>query len=173
MKMAVLTIVLLFAAVPLFAETYTWVDDQGTVNFTEDRGNVPARYRKKAKVVGEVELPPAEAPQGGEKPAVKGKGEAVSQPGLQGKKKAVYGGKESDAWKREFAALDADVKAAEKQLVETRNLLKDTSSMSRSEYLSIQSTLRSLENSVLVRRQKLEDLRKNADAAGVPEDLLE
>ena len=173
MKMAVLTIVLLFAAVPLFAETYTWVDDQGTVNFTEDRGNVPARYRKKVKVVGEVELPPAEAPQGGEKPAAKGKGEAVLQPVRQEKKKAAYGGKESDAWKTEFARLDNDVKAAEKQLVEARNRLKDTSTMSRAEYLTIQNTLRSLENSVLVRRKKLEDFRRDADTAGVPAELLE
>jgi len=174
MKIAVLSIALLFAAVPLFAETYTWEDDQGTVNFTEDLGNVPPRYRKKVKVFGEVELPPAEAPaKAGKAPVKEKEGMAGATGARQEKKKAVYGGKESEAWKAELTALVADLKYAEKQLAETRSRLKDTSSMSRTEYLTIQSLIRSQENSVLVRKKKLEDFRKDADAAGVPAELLE
>ena len=44
-------IILLFA-VPVFAETYKWVDDRGTVNFADDLGSVPKKYRKKVKVLG-------------------------------------------------------------------------------------------------------------------------
>jgi hypothetical protein len=179
MKIAVLSIALLFAALPLFADTYTWEDDQGTVNFTEDLGNVPPRYRKKVKIVGDVELPPAEAPAGAGKAQVKEKaeGQKGGMPGAAGarqeKKKTIYGGKESEAWKSESAALEADLKYVEKQLAETRSRLKDTSSMSRTEYLTIQSLIRSQENSVLIRKKKLEDFRKDAEGAGVPAEVLE
>jgi hypothetical protein len=179
MKISVFCISMVLIALPAIAETYTWEDSQGTVNFTEDLGNVPARYRKKVKVLGDTELPPAEVNEKGEKPAQKGKVEGAREirsgapAARQDKKKAFYGGKESETWKSEFAALDADVKAAEKQLVETRHRMQDTSGMSRAEYLTVQSTLKSLENSVLMRRKKLEDLKKEAETAGVPADLME
>jgi uncharacterized protein YjdB len=179
MKISLFCISMVLIAFPAIAETYTWVDAQGTVNFTEDLGNVPARYRKKVKVLGDVELPPGEVNEGVEKPARKGKVEGAREirsgaPAAgQDKKKTVYGGKESAAWKSEFAALDADVKAAEKQLVETRHLMQDTGGMSRTEFLTIQNTLKSLENSVLLRRKKLEALKNEAETAGVPADLME
>jgi uncharacterized protein DUF4124 len=179
MKISVFCISMVLIALSAIADTYTWVDDQGTVNFTEDLGNVPARYRKKVKVFGDVELPPAEVNEGGEKPARKGKVEGAREikPGApaagKDKKKAVYGGKESETWKAEFAALDADVKAAEKQLVETRHRMQDTGGMSRYEFLTLQNTLKSLENSVLLRRKKLEELKKEAETAGLPAELME
>jgi hypothetical protein len=178
-KIAIFCISMVLIALPAIAETYTWVDAQGTVNFTEDLGNVPAKYRKKVKVLGDVDIPPVEVNEGGEKPALKGKVEGVREikPGApaagKDKKKIFYGGKESETWKAEFSALDADVKAAEKQLVETRHRMQDTSGMTRTEFLTIQNTLKSLENSVLLRRKKLEDLKKEADAAGVPAELME
>ena len=175
MKICILCISMLLFAVPVVAETYTWEDDQGTVNFAEDLGNVPKKYRKKVKVVGEEELPPPEANGGEGKPAVKGKTEAAREPMEKGPagQQAVYGGKDAKTWKFEFMSLDADVKAAEKQLVEIRNRMKDTSGMSRTEYLSIQNTIKSLELSVLERRKKLGDLKKEAETAGVPADLME
>jgi hypothetical protein len=179
MKIYILCISVVLFALPSFAEIYSWVDDQGTVNFTEDRGSVPARYRKKVKIFGDVELPPAEINQGGEKPPAKGKTDGTGESGVgaqaprQDKPKTVYGGKDAETWKSEFAALDGELKSAEKQLVETRNRMKDTSGMSRSEYLSIQTTLMSQENSVLQRRKKMEDFKSEAAAAGVPTGLLE
>lgn len=178
MKIYLLCIVAVLFALPSFADTYTWVDNQGTVNFTEDLGNVPAKYRNKVKVLGEEEPPPAEVNQGGEKPSAKVKPDAARVPkqgeGAQkDKAKTVYGGKTAESWKSEFGALDADLKASEKQLVETRNLVKDTSGMSRTDYLTIQNTLRAIENSVLMRRKRIEDLRREAEAAGVPAGLID
>ena len=175
MKICMLCISLVLFALPVIAETYTWEDDHGTVNFTEDLGNVPKKYRKKVKIVGEDELPSPEANVGNGKPAVKEKTEGSREP----KEKApaaqqgVYGGKDAKVWKSEFNSLDGDVKAAEKQLVEMRNRMKDTSGMSRTEYLNIQSTIKSLELSVLERRKKLDDFKKEADTAGVPAGLME
>lgn len=183
MKTFVLLITLALFAVPAIAETYVWEDDQGTVNFTEDLGKVPIKYRKKVRIVGEEDPPPAEVKEGKEKPVVpqkaeNGRGEAAPDdkggaPPARPEKKAVYGGKDADAWKSEFAAIRADVKAAEKQLVEYRNRMKDVSGMSRSEYLSIQNTVRSIEHSVLERRKKLDDLKGEAASAGVPAELME
>ena len=168
---------MVFFALPAIAETYTWEDDQGTVNFTEDLGNVPKKYRKKVKVVGEEALPSPEVKEGGEKPAAKGKGTGgprkETSAGKQDTKKAMYGGKDADAWKSAFESLNGELKAAEKQLVEYQGRLKDTGSMSRSEYLSIQNTIKSLENAVLVRRKKLDELKSEAGIAGVPAELME
>lgn len=179
MKIIILSITLVLFALPALAVTYTWEDAQGTINFTEDLGNVPAKYRKKVKIVGDEELLPSVSDEAVETPAAKprakgagGTGEGV-QPAKQSSEKAVYGGKDAAAWKAEHAALDGDVKAAEQQLVEYRSRMKDTSGMSRSEYLGIQATIRSLENSVLMRKQKLEDLKQRAAAAGVPAGLIE
>jgi hypothetical protein len=179
MKISVLCILLVLVALPAIAETYTWEDAQGTVNFTEDLGNVPPKYRKKVKVLGDVESPPAEVNEVGEKPAPRGKveGSREGKPGAPAagkeKTKAIYGGKESEAWKAEFGALDADVKAAEKQLAETRTRMQETTGMSRAEYLTLQNRVKTLESSLLQRRKKLEALKQEAEAAGVPAELME
>ena len=60
MNAALLVITLVLFAVPVCAETYVWEDEQGTVNFAEDLGKVPKKYRKQAKIAGEEELPPSE-----------------------------------------------------------------------------------------------------------------
>ena len=168
--------VVLFA-LPAIAETYTWEDDQGTVNFTEDLGNIPAKYRKKVKIVGEEEVLSPAAIGESEKPGAKGKGTGELKEGVpsvkQDKKNRVYGGKDADAWKSEFRSLNADLNASEKQLVEYRNRLNDTSSMSRSEYLGLQNTIKSIEYSVVGQKKKLDDLKKEAETAGVPANLME
>ena len=179
MKICMLCISLILFALPAIAETYTWEDDQGTVNFTEDLGSVPKKYRKKVKIVGEDELPSPEANVGNGKPVVKGKAEGAggAKEGItatnQEKKKETYGGKDADAWKSEFSAANADLKAAEKQLAEYQDRTKDTGNMSRSQYLSLQYTIKSLENSVQFRKKKLDDLKKEAETAAVPADVME
>ena len=177
MKIFIPCLMAVLFALPAFAETYTWEDDQGTVNFTEDLGNVPAKYRKKVKTVGEEDLLSPAATGEGEKPGAKGKGTGELKEGVpsvkQDKKNRVYGGKDADAWKSEFRSLNADLNASEKQLVEYRNRLNDTSSMSRSEYLSIQNTIKSIEYNVIGQRKKLDDLKKEAEIAGVPANLME
>ena len=57
-KLAVVLFLMAFC-VPAMAETYTWTDDSGTMNFTEDFGKIPKKYRKKARKVGDESAPPA------------------------------------------------------------------------------------------------------------------
>lgn len=179
MRSIFVAIILLFA-VPALAETYKWVDDKGTVNFADDLGSVPKKYRKKVKVLGGDE---GNAPQVTEideptKGKVKGEDkkdnpkESVAA-GKEGKKKVVYGGKDEAAWKADFGKLKADIKASEEQLNDTRTRMNDSSKMSRSEYLSLQYTVKDIEHRLTELRKKLDALNESAAKAGVPPELHE
>ncbi|HEY6837471.1 MAG TPA: DUF4124 domain-containing protein [Geobacteraceae bacterium] len=174
MKRALLVMTLLMFAVPAAATTYTWEDDQGTVNFTEDYGKIPKKYRKKAKVLGGEEEEPSVVvePEQGEKgkPKAATPRETSEQPQAE-QKNTVFGGKEGKAWRAEFGQLKADLKASEDQLVDLRKRLADTSKMSRSEYLRLQDSIRNLENRILGLRERLDDLKAAANRAGVPDEF--
>jgi uncharacterized protein DUF4124 len=177
MKTAVLVSILVIFAFPASAVTYKWVDDQGTVNFTEDLGSVPPKYRKKARVVGAEEdatPPPTSETKEEAKPVQKpkGAGQTSEQPLTEKKElKKTYGEKSAEAWKAEFGQLSAEIKAAEDQLVELRGRLSDVSKMSRGEYLSIQKTINNSENRILGLRKKRDALNEEANKAEVPAEI--
>jgi hypothetical protein len=182
MKNLLVSIALLVFTTPLLAETYKWVDDKGTVNFTEDLGNVPPKYRKIFKIVGEEEESgPAEiikdADKGRAKKEIaaeqKGEGKEVAPSGKQENKKTLYGDKDAETWKKEYGIVKSDLRAAEEQLVSNRKMLQDTSKMSRTEYLGITNTNKALESRILDLREKLNTLKQSATSAGLPADLLE
>lgn len=53
-----LSLLILCSAAVADAETYNWTDDQGVVNFTDDPGQIPAKYRSKAlKKVKDITVP--------------------------------------------------------------------------------------------------------------------
>ena len=160
-----LVAMLLLYPVCAAAETYEWTDERGTVNFTEDLGKVPKKYRKKAKVLG---VDDSAAPMSSVSP----------EPGLAKPKvddsqpvRKLYGGRDESAWRRDFLAANHDLQSAETELAALRDRLRDTSKMSRSEYLSIQNTIKHAEARVLERRRKLDLLREKADRFDVPLDL--
>lgn len=177
MKKLAVALLLMAFTVPAMAETYTWTDDSGTMNFTEDFGRIPKKYRKKARKVGD-ESAPAAPVETRETPKQK-RADSPADLGAQGnsaakaEKSLQYGGKSADEWKRQFAALRGELKSAETQLVETRRRLDDTSKMSRSEYLGLQISIRNVEKRVLDLRGKLQELEAEAAKAEVPADLRE
>ena len=175
MKTLILVVTMMLFTMPALAVTYEWEDAQGTVNFTEDLGNVPKKYRMKARIVGDEEPSPTEVKEGIVKPAPKQQspGNKEGIPVAKPVDKQVYGGKDAAAWKAEFAAANADLRAGEKQLVELRSRLNDTSGMSRTEYLSIQNTIKNVESSVLEQRKKLNALKQEAEKVEVPADLMD
>ncbi len=177
MKKTVWLLTLLLFAAPAFGATYTWVDDQGTTNFSDDLGSIPKKYRKKAKILGGEEEEPPPAQEQEAKPKVREKGpesapggeaKGTAPAGGQEKKGAEFGGKAGSTWKAEFEKVNADLKAAEDQLVQLRGRLANTGGMSRTEYLSIQATIRNTESRVLELRKKRDDLAAAADRAQVP-----
>jgi hypothetical protein len=46
-----LLFILLLAATVAHAETYKWIDSEGTVHFSESLGEIPATYRKSARLL--------------------------------------------------------------------------------------------------------------------------
>jgi hypothetical protein len=174
MKRFALLLCLLVLPTTGSAITYKWVDEKGTVGFADDLGNIPKRYRSKAVVVDAapqpVEVIETPAPQGKEVPKDKAD-KGVAAPEKLEKKKAVYGGKDEDAWRKDFAKLKADIKANEEHLAEMKGRLADTSKMSRSEYVSLQNSIKDTEIRLNSLRQKLDSLQETADKANVPSEL--
>ena len=172
MKVVVLVATLLIFSGSAIGAVYSWVDDQGTMNFTEDYGSIPKKYRKKAKVVGGDEEEPAAEPQN-----KKTNARSTVTPETQQKpvasggeetRKVLYGGKEGSAWKTDFMRINADLKAAEDQLAQLRGRLEDTSNMSRSEYLSIQMSIKNTESHVSDLRRQRDALVDSANKAMLP-----
>lgn len=38
------------------AMTYQWIDDQGVIGFTDDRGNIPAKYRNRTRTREDITI---------------------------------------------------------------------------------------------------------------------
>lgn len=175
MKSAIIVMTLMLFAVPALAETYQWIDNQGTVNFTEDPGSIPKQYRKKAKVLGGEEAAPAVSGEGTEGAQTgsddKGKGKVAEPPaGAKKGEKKAYGGRSSDAWKTEFDDLNGRIKDEEEQLSGLKERMNDTSKMSRGEYLSVQMGIKSSESRLNRLKQRRDELTTEANRAGVPTD---
>jgi hypothetical protein len=61
MRQLISTIVLLLLASAAFCETYTW-EDQNGINFTDDLGKVPKKYRSKAIAEARKDITESKAP---------------------------------------------------------------------------------------------------------------
>jgi len=171
MKTALITAILVLFALPVLAVTYEWEDSQGTINFTEDPGSIPKQYRNKAKILGAEEEVASPEP-AAVKDEPKSKGETPEQAaGGTKEKKKMYGGKSPETWSRDCAQLNANIKAEEDQLSELKERIKDTSKMSRGEYLSIQMGINGSESRLQRLRGKLAALTEEADRADLPADL--
>ena len=164
MKKLLLLLLLLYP-LSAAAETYQWTDERGTVNFAEDLGKVPKKYRKKAKLLGSDDAEPAA-------PAVVTAPESAGPKGGEIQKgKQVYGGKDEAAWRREFLQASSNLQNAETEVLALKRRLDDTSKMSRSEYLLIQTSIRQGESRVEVLQRSMEQLRETADRLGVPAEF--
>ena len=177
MRTCVIFLLLVLFAIPAEALTYRWVDKEGNTNYTDDLGNVPQQYRKGARIVGQEEdaAPPPSAENKekankGDKAKWSGESGEQSAPATRAQKKS-YGGKTAETWKKDFGQLDADIKAAEDQLSELNDRMKDTSKMSRGEYVSIQMGINSAESRLQRLRGKRDALVEEANRADVPAEL--
>lgn len=169
-------ITLVFFAVSAHAATFKWVDDQGTLNFTEDPGNIPLKYRKKAVIVGEEEsvadsVTETKEPKIGEKSLEPAETKGVAPIEKQEKKKAEYGGKSETAWKSEFYRLRSEIKSVDDQLDSRRTQFSDPSKLSRTQYKNLQYEIKSLEQMRNDLAAKLNSLRNEATREGVPAEI--
>jgi len=177
MKTAIIFAILVMFAVPAWAVTYEWEDNQGTINFTEDLGSIPKQYRKKAKVLGaeeEVASPEPAAVTDEPKPGADAKGKVQTPVPIAGgnkEPKKMYGGKSAETWRKDFAQINGNIKAEEDQVGELKDRIKDTSKMSRGEYLSIQMGINASESRLQRLRGKLDALTEEAKRSDVPAEF--
>lgn len=172
------TVMILALAVAAHADIYKWVDQGGTVHYTEDPGKVPQKYRKKVTVIPEEGAPAAEVTetvvdQGAKenRPAA-GEKDAENAPvPKQEKKKAIYGGKDGDAWKTEFSTLRSEINSNEAELAARQAKLVNPGTMSRGEFLGIQRETKRIEETLSVLNSRLNALEESAQRAGVPLEL--
>ncbi|MBT0654352.1 DUF4124 domain-containing protein [Geomobilimonas luticola] len=166
-----LAMLVIISAVPAHAVTYKWVDKKGTVSFTEDLGKVPPEYRKKV-VILDADVPTGpeitEIDESKGKPDATGAESAKDRTTAGDKKAILFGGKDENVWRKDFGRLKSDLRAAEDQAEQLRGRLADTSKMSRTEYLSIQASLKNVELRVQELKTKLSALEETANKAGVP-----
>jgi hypothetical protein len=98
------------------AATYEWTDDAGVVHFTDDQGNIPAKFLKKVKELNtgsdeDVKTPPVPAPQSTPPEA--------SSP--SNRKVMLYGGYGERHWRLRFATLRGEIKSLEESLPAMKN----------------------------------------------------
>lgn len=107
------------------AETYSWIDDSGTYNFTEDPSSIPPRYRNKVNRREDLGKDPvsqepaaqaskaatAEAPEA--KPAAAPGTKPAAAP-VEDKK--LYDGKTPDAWRQEMESQEAELAQLEQRM---------------------------------------------------------
>jgi len=168
MKSAIIVVVLVLFTVPSMAVTYRWEDKQGTINFTEDLGNIPKEYRKKAKIVGEEEESSPAVTEEVSKGAKGKEGAAKSPSGEKSDQKKMYGGRSAESWKSEFSELNGKIKTEEEQLSFLKDRMKDSSKIRRGEYLSLQMGVNDSEGRLKRLREKLDQLTSEANRWNVP-----
>jgi len=135
-RMIFLAAALIAAAVaPAAAETYSWIDDQGTYNFADDLSQVPKKYRKKVLRRDDGVSQPSAAPAAPAAAAAQDKAlrnpaeapKAGSPPASSAPNDDRYGGKTQDEWRKEFSAQEAELTVLEQQMARIRDRIKAAS----------------------------------------------
>jgi hypothetical protein len=154
------------------AETYSWIDDSGTYNFTEDYSSIPKKYRKKVKRHGDVQQD--QAPQASpniEKPVQQTeKSEAKTAVAPDGGKE-LYGGKSRADWRKELDAREAELSGIEQRMERVRQQTNDPKGISKAQFdvlkMEYDDTRATYEQKYKSYVELIETIRK----AGLPVDI--
>jgi hypothetical protein len=164
--------VMLLRSLPAMAETYTWTDKSGTVNFSDDYSSVPKEYRKKVHKLGDIDAQPVPADtgrSGGEQPAQP----SASKTGTPGAPEAesgngLYGGKKAETWQQEFKARESDYKQLENQLLQLEELIKKPVGVSMERVQGLPQEFKETQKQYNEALKAYNDLNDAANRAGLP-----
>jgi hypothetical protein len=124
MKLLIFLAGFMLWAAPLLAETYSWVDETGTYNFTEDYSSVPKKYRKSVEKRGSMDsqTTPAVPPSAGTATPAGSTSKNLAGAGKEGAKttapEEMYGGKTMAAWQQELTTAQAELKRLDARVKE-------------------------------------------------------
>lgn len=136
MKSILVIIFVLMLTGQLGAETYSWVDETGTYNFSEDLSRVPKKYRKNVNRRGDMgsrEAAPAKAipeksTQGDPRKVEDANGKSG---GSTGGDTQLFGGKTQDAWRNELKTHETELTTLEQQLERIKKQITTPARLSR------------------------------------------
>ena len=117
----VLTIVFLMIPFLIQAEVYKWIDDKGTIHFTDDYSNIPPSYREQHKVEIRRDIQEEGAPLEPQKIILRIKGEQAKTD-LYRQEEAWWREKERP-WKEQLEEASENNKLANKELLEESSKL--------------------------------------------------
>lgn len=164
-------LIFLAMASAVAADTYSWVDDKGSIVYTDNPSSLPKKRLSKVKRKPEVAVNhepvnaalPLSAPQKAEeKPGAAEPGATYADDA------ALYGGRALGSWRSEFDGMRAEMKRLMAEMEKCREQIGAVAGLNRGEYIAVQKKLRLLESEALKLQDKIVSLKKEATAAGVP-----
>jgi len=176
-KMLITLVIVLIFVGTAAAETYKWIDGKGTINFTEDYSQIPKKYRKKARKIGDVSGDTSSTVTSGTEERSNGQAKKTAAGDTENgstekqEKKNFYGGKSGDAWKSEFSKLKAEMQNVQTQINEKRSRLNNSANLTRAQYLGIEYSIKDLETKHAELQDRQNTLDSAASQAGVPYEL--
>ena len=161
-------------ATQLHAETYSWIDDSGTYNFTEDYSRIPKKYRKKVKRREDVqqdEKPPAAS--ASEKKAVgpAEKPDAKASISPDSGKEQLYGGKSRAAWSREMAEREAELTGIEQRMEQIKKQISDTKGVTPGQFEELKKEYNNSRATYDQKYKGYSDLMETIRKAGIPVEI--
>jgi len=159
---------------PLMAETYSWIDENGTYNFTEDYSRVPKKYRSSVNKRGDMGVSPLP-----KEPVSPPAGSGVAPPAAS-KKSAdgkpespvgSFGGKSVAQWKQEFGEREAAMGAIRKRVDEIDALLKKNISDKEQTRSLVSERNRAVEQFTEMRKE-YDQFAEQARKAGIQVDII-
>jgi Domain of unknown function (DUF4124) len=165
--------ILIFAA-PLMAETYSWEDEKGTVNFTENYTSIPAKYRKKARKLGDMGSDTSSAPPAaisGAKETAAARVNAGTGASPSGEASGLFNGRKPEAWQQEMRPLYAEVKRLEQQLVELESLIRKPAGISKSRADGLPQEFRETQRLYNQALKQYNSMNDDANTVGLPAEF--
>lgn len=172
MKCAVFVGIILCMAVQAGAETYSWVDENGTYNFTEDFSSVPKKYRNSAVKRGEMDGQPVEPPRAAA-PAPGASGAPVAQKtatpaARDAADDGLFGGKAPEAWQQEMRPLYAEVKRLEQQLGQLEGLMRKPAGISKERFDGLAQEFKDVQKQYNEALKSYNSMNDAANKVGLP-----
>jgi hypothetical protein len=175
MRLIIVSLLLLATPAICSAETYKWIDEKGNIGYVDDLGKVPKKYRDSAviteKIEQAVEVVEKKEPEKPQRKGVESKRDGVDDKTKDKDKQPLFDGKSGETWKQDFARQKNEVKSLEEQLAGIKERIAEGNKISRSDFLSLQSTQRDLDVRIAKAKKKLDALDAAADRAELPAEF--
>lgn len=171
MKIFTVIFTVLFCASPLMAQTYTWTDEKGTVNFADELSQVPRKYRSKVKLRSdEPDTVKPEPVVAKEAPAAKPAAEKTT-PLPKDADKWMYGNRSAAQWSQEFRVREAEYKSQEQKMNVISDLMKNPVGITRERFDALPQEFRETQKEYLRLLKQYNDLNEAANQVGLPAEF--